>query len=142
MKTLRLLGVVLFTVLLSVCFTACGDDEGNDGSVDKPSINKRLVKVTTQEGSSTFSDEFTYDSNGRVVKVVNKKNGNPFILTTSKPITISRSTISSMSPVEVGTEVTQPKNIVYYTSLDGKVVTPYLSDAFGVDIVSNDYMVN
>ena len=76
MKTLRLLGVALFTVLLSVSFTACGDDEGNDGSGDKPSINKRLVKVTTQEGSSTFSDEFTYDSNGRVVKVVNKKNGN------------------------------------------------------------------
>ena len=76
MKTLKLFGVALFTVLLSVSFTACGDDEGNDGSGDKPSINKRLVKVTTQEGSSTFSDEFTYDSNGRVVKVVNKKNGN------------------------------------------------------------------
>ena len=76
MKTLRLLGVALFTVLLSVSFTACGDDEGNDGSGDKPSINKRLVKVTTQEANSTFSDEFTYDSNGRVVKVVNKKNGN------------------------------------------------------------------
>ena len=73
MKTLRLFGITLLTVLMSVSFSACGDDDSSDG--DKPSNNKRLVKVTKEEGNNTFCYEYTYDSNGRIVKVVNKKNG-------------------------------------------------------------------
>ena len=79
MKTLRLLGVALFTMLMNVSFSACGgsdEEDDNGGGGNTPLVSKRLAKVTTQEGNSTFSDEFTYDSNGRVVKVVNKKNGN------------------------------------------------------------------
>ena len=79
MKTLRLFGIALLTVLMNVSFSACGgsdEEDDNGGGGNTPLVSKRLAKVTTQEGSSTFSDEFTYDSNGRVVKVVNKKNGN------------------------------------------------------------------
>ena len=78
MKTLRFIGVALFTVLMSVSFSACGgsDDDDNNGGGDTPSVSKHLVKITMQEGNNTFCNEYTYDSNGRVVKVVNKKNGN------------------------------------------------------------------
>ena len=77
MKTFRFIGVALLTVLVSVSFFACGDDEDDGGNGDKPSpTNKRLVKITTEEGNTTFCNEYTYDSKGRVVKVVNKKNGN------------------------------------------------------------------
>ena len=35
---------------------------------------------------------------------------------------------------------TQPNNIIYYTSSDGAVVTPYNPDAFGASILSNEYV--
>ncbi len=74
MKTLRFFGMALLTVLMSVSFSACGDDDSSDG--DSPSNNKHLVKVTKEAGNNTSCYEYTYDSNGRVVKVVNKLNGN------------------------------------------------------------------
>ena len=38
--------------------------------------SKRVVKITQSGTSSIFTDEFTYDSQGRVIKIVGKKNGN------------------------------------------------------------------
>ena len=78
MKTLRLFGIALLTVLMNVSFSACGgsdEEDDNGGGGNTPLVSKRLVKVTKEEGNNTFCYEYTYDSNGRIVKVVNKKNG-------------------------------------------------------------------
>ena len=34
----------------------------------------------------------------------------------------------------------QPNNVIYYTSTDGSIVTPYKADVFGANIVSNEYV--
>lgn len=72
MKTMKFLGFALMAVLASVGFTACGSDDGDGGG--NPS-GKRLVKMTEESSSKTYVYEFTYDSQGRVVKVNLTKNG-------------------------------------------------------------------
>jgi len=71
MKTLRLFGISLLTVLMSVSFSACGgsdEEDDNGGGGNTPSVSKRLVKVTEEFSNNTFSDEYTYDSQGRIIK--------------------------------------------------------------------------
>ena len=54
---------------------------------------------------------------------------------TSKSLTIERSKLSKMSPFEV---IYQPRNVIYYTSTDSKVVIPYSPNGFGgANIISN-----
>ena len=36
--------------------------------------------------------------------------------------------------------LSQPNNVIYYTSSDGQIVTPYNTDVFGANIVSNEYV--
>lgn len=36
--------------------------------------------------------------------------------------------------------VPQPNNVIYYTSTDGNIVTPYKTDVFGANIISNEYV--
>ena len=57
---------------------------------------------------------------------------------TSKSITIDRNNVTKMSPL--GVEKIQPNNVIFYTSTDGRVVTPYSTTAFGANIVSNEYI--
>lgn len=58
---------------------------------------------------------------------------------TSKMITIERSTLSQMSPVEI--TPTQPTNVIYYTSSDDNVIVPNdATSTFGANIVSNEYI--
>ena len=57
---------------------------------------------------------------------------------TEKTLTIERNNLSKMAPIEV--ELSQPNNAIYYTSSDGEVITPYNPEAFGVDIVSNEFI--
>lgn len=79
MKTFRLIGIAFFAVLVSVGFTACGSDDddvsggngGNGGTVS----DKRLVKMTEQSESKTYTYDYSYDSQGRVVRKEIKKNG-------------------------------------------------------------------
>ncbi len=74
MKTFRLIGMALFAVLLSVGFAACSsnvDDDDNGGT----SSDKRLVKMTEQGESNTYTYVFTYDSQGRVVRKDVKRDG-------------------------------------------------------------------
>lgn len=53
---------------------------------------------------------------------------------TDNTLTISRNAIQPMESVEyVG------NTVLYYTTTDGNVVTPYDTKAFGVDIISNEY---
>lgn len=76
MKTIKLLGFALFTVLLCVSFSACGGDgDGDGGGGTTPPAGKRLVKVTEKGEKSTYVYEFTYDSQGRVVRIERTKNG-------------------------------------------------------------------
>lgn len=64
--------------------------------------------------------------------------GGSYEMITEKTVTIERSNLSKMSPIEV--DLSLPKNIIYYTSSDGTVVTPNDPDAFGATILSNEYI--
>ena len=77
----------------------------------------------------TFSKGFTVTVSG---------DGDVFEKTTDNPLTIDRNNLSKMSPLEV--ELSHSKNVIYYTSSDGHVVTPYKTDVFGASIVSNEYL--
>ena len=72
--------------------------------------------------------------------IVRMNDEDPFPLSTAKSVSISRSTVSTMSPVEIEAEITQPKNTIYYTTSNGNMTTPYAPNAFGMDIVSNEYI--
>ena len=61
-----------------------------------------------------------------------------FEKTTSRTVTIERNHLSKMASIEV--EISQLNNIIYYTSSDGTVVAPNNPDAFGANIVSNEYV--
>ena len=77
----------------------------------------------------TFSKGFTVTVSGY---------GGVFEKSTEKTVTIERNNLSKMSPIEV--ELSQPGNVIYYTSVDGNVVTPNRSNAFDVSILSNEYL--
>ena len=77
----------------------------------------------------TFSKGFTVTVSG---------SGGVFEKSTEKTITIARNNLSKMSPIEV--ELSQPRNVIYYTSVDGAVVTPINLDVFGATILSNEYI--
>lgn len=82
----------------------------------------------------TFSKGFTI--------VVKRKDGTAFTKSTSKALTISRNHLSKMSPFEVEMEGTQPNNVIYYTSSNSAVVTPYNNgqSVFGAVLFSNNYV--
>lgn len=75
MKTIKLLGYAFFTMLLSVSFSACGGDDDSGSGGGTPSTNKRLVKITEKGESNTYTYEYTYDGQGRVIRKEVKKNG-------------------------------------------------------------------
>ena len=56
---------------------------------------------------------------------------------TKNKVVIARNTIQPMDALEYKADV--PKNQIWYTSSDGEVVTPYKTDVFGANIVSNTY---
>ena len=66
---------------------------------------------------------------------ISQTSGGVFEKSTAKSISIERSKLSKMSPIEVKL----PRNIIYYTSSDEFVVTPYNPESFGVSILSNEY---
>ena len=63
----------------------------------------------------------------------------PMIISTSNSITIERNHIQPMAPKEHNATPIIPNNEIWYTSDDGKVVTPYNTNAFGAKIISNTY---
>jgi len=69
--------------------------------------------------------------------------GGVFEKSTSQPISITRSNISRLAPVEVELVAQgQPSNEIWYTSLDGEVIelTVESSETFGANLVSNEYV--
>ena len=74
-------------------------------------------------------------SNGLTVTLYSDKSG-AMKQTTDKSITISRNIVQPLASVEANL---QP-NKIYYTSTNGKIVTPYSTTVFGgANIVSNTY---
>ena len=63
---------------------------------------------------------------------------------TDNPVTIKRSIFGKKGNMDVYAafaDERQPNNVIYYTSTDGKIVTPSAMDVFGANIVSNEYVV-
>ena len=57
-------------------FCACGDDNnstGGDGSDNQPS--KRISKIIEEEGGSLYEYTLSYDSQGRVIKIIGTESG-------------------------------------------------------------------
>ena len=71
---------------------------------------------------------------------VTDENGNEFTKSTSNSVEIKSGVKKSMAPFEVEPEPVQPNNVIYYTSSDGSVITPYATNVFGANIVSNEYV--
>ena len=66
-------------------------------------------------------------------------NGSTFTKSTSKEVAIERNVIKPMAAFEVEIEEIIPNNEIWYTSTDGKIVTPHSDNVFGANIVSNTY---
>ncbi|MBQ5619954.1 MAG: leucine-rich repeat protein, partial [Alistipes sp.] len=87
----------------------------------------------------TFEEGFTI--------TVTDTNGKTFTKSTTKQSIIERNEVKSMSALEPTFEgetedpvVAKPaNNEIWYTSSDGSIITPYKSNAFGANIVSNTY---
>ena len=77
----------------------------------------------------TFSKGFTITVTG---------DKGEFNKSTEKNVAVERNILSKMSPLKV--ELSQPRNVIYYTSSDGNVVAPYNPSAFGASILSNEYL--
>lgn len=76
MKTLRLFGMVLMTVLLSVSFAACGDDDDDDNNV--PTATE-LVGTTWRGTSSSWNGYYatvTFTSTSECTVKVYDNSGN------------------------------------------------------------------
>ena len=69
--------------------------------------------------------------------VVETTNGEKMTKKTYNSLEIERNTIQPMAALEL--ELDMPSNEIWYTSSDGKIVTPNKTDAFGVSIKSNTY---
>ena len=66
--------------------------------------------------------------------------GGEMTKSTSNEISIERNIIKPMTAFEVETVETIPNNQIWYTSIDGNIVTPYQArPAWGIDIISNEY---
>lgn len=62
---------------------------------------------------------------------------------TDNPVTIKRSIFGKKGNMDVYAAFSddrQPNNVIYYTSSNGQVITPYKTDVFGANIVSNEYV--
>ena len=75
-------------------------------------------------------------SKGLTVEVA-CSDGSTMTKSTEKEVVIARNTIQPMAVF--GYIETPPNNEIWYTSSGGNVVTPYASDVFGANIISNTY---
>lgn len=74
MKTFRVIGIALLTVLMCVNFTACSekggdDDPTGDSSTNQPTNEKKLVKIIEQDNDGNERIiEFKYNEDGNVIE--------------------------------------------------------------------------
>ena len=76
-------------------------------------------------------------SKGLTIEIV-CSDGSTMTKSTDNTITIERNRIVPMTVFEFA-NTTPATNKIWYTSSDGNIVTPYASDVFGANIVSNTY---
>ena len=77
-------------------------------------------------------------SNGITITITDT-DGKVMTKSTSKPITINRSTVQPLDAFLVETEDNIPNNQIWYTSTDGNIVTPKYTNTFGATYKSNVY---
>ena len=81
-KFLSILSLTLGLLMCVTAFSACGGDDepssgGNSGSgsSDTPQTSKHVSKIITEEGNSIIERTLTYDSQGRVTKIIATESG-------------------------------------------------------------------
>ena len=123
-----------------------GGDDGVGGTLVFEDTILTEVALNCTEGVTLGSEPTSFYialppqtfSKGLTVKVISEESG-AMKQTTDKSITISRNIVQPLASVEANL---QP-NKIYYTSTDGKIVTPYRTTAFGgANIISNTYEDN
>jgi hypothetical protein len=72
MKKLKFWSMIVLAVMVIPTMVACGGDD--DGGGVTPPTGKRLVKMTEVGEKNTYVFEYSYDSQGRVVRIDRKKN--------------------------------------------------------------------
>lgn len=108
----------------SVVSLNCGEGVGIGESAESPVEFWLTIPETTFESGISLT--------------VENVDGNIFRISTTKPLTITRNHIQPMAALEVKFNV-QADNEIWYTSSDETVITPYKTDVFGANIVSNTY---
>ena len=70
MKTFRLIGLVLFTIIMSVKLSSCSKDNEdlNTNIKEKKLVQAKQLSLNSEENSSTTFD-FCYDSKDRLISV-------------------------------------------------------------------------
>ena len=68
MKRIHLLQSLMIGIVLFLGLTSCGGDDESDNENGGKASSKRIVKIVEENGE--YESVFTYDSKGRVVRVV------------------------------------------------------------------------
>ena len=78
MKQLKIWSILMLVVIMMPLVASCGGDDSSDsnGGNSNSGNKSRVVKITESGSKSIFTDELSYDPQGRVTKIVGKKNGN------------------------------------------------------------------
>ncbi len=144
---------------VGMVFTACegnGDieEENGDVSIPKIELSQQSIEVDfepntyTVSVTSPYSWEAKSDNDWIIVETKTGIAGTKelsFTVERNVEEEIRKGTITVMnSTYNLATEfyVTQKygaKRVIFYTTSDNKVITPYETDAFGANIVSNTY---
>ena len=80
----------------------------------------------------TFSSGFSF--------TVTDPDGRTCTKSLSSSYVVERSKYRRIATTITYPEAPQPNNVIYYTSTDGNIVTPYKTDVFGANIISNEYV--
>lgn len=73
-KTISLLCLLFGLFVCVTAFSACGGDDESSSGVP-PQSSKHIAKIITEEGSSFYESSYTYDSQGRVTKIIGTESG-------------------------------------------------------------------
>ena len=79
MKKIKYLSILLLSVFALPIMVSCGgsdDDDNGGGGNSGPTSDKLLVKETIQRENKSTTYEYSYDSQGRVIRKDIKENGN------------------------------------------------------------------
>ena len=125
---------------------AYGDGSGDlDGTLIEPNDIFTEVTLDCGDGVTLSSEPTTFYialppqtfEKGVAVEIF-AKDGATMKKSTTNPITIERNTIQPMESVKFEGEL-DSNRLIIYTSSDGKIVTPYNTDVFGANCISNVY---